>query len=81
MGPCCGPCGVVVAALDGGSCHRLGSACCCQHGSVAGGASSLLALVPIPVSDEWPIWNCCCAGESDCLIETQLCEGTSWLVP
>ena len=28
----------------------------------------------------WLARNCCCAGESDCLIETQLCEGTSWLV-
>lgn len=28
-----------------------------------------------------PLWNCCCAGESDCLIETQLCEGSSRLVP
>lgn len=38
-----------------------------------------------PVADllsiQWLMWNCCCAGESDCLIETQLCEGTSWLVP
>lgn len=36
---------------------------------------------PAPVSTWWLTWNCCCAGESDCLIETQLCEGTSWLVP
>ena len=33
------------------------------------------------LSIQWLMWNCCCAGESDCLIETQLCEGTSWLVP
>ena len=34
-----------------------------------------------PVSIKWLTWNCCCAGESDCLIETQLCDGSSWLVP
>lgn len=33
------------------------------------------------LTNQWLVWNCCCAGESDCLIETQLCEGTSWLVP
>ena len=39
------------------------------------------ALPPAPGTTWWLAWNCCCAGESDCLIETQLCEGTSWLVP
>lgn len=31
--------------------------------------------------NRWPMWNRCRAGESDCLIETQLREGTSRLVP
>lgn len=28
-----------------------------------------------PVATQWPMWNCCRAGESDCLIETQLRDG------
>lgn len=34
-----------------------------------------------PNHDKWLARNCCCAGESDCLIETQLCDEISWLVP
>ena len=81
MGPCCGLGGVECQACQcGGSGHRAGT-CLCQLSSAVGGHSASGLCVPIPVSIKWLMWNCCCAGESDCLIETQLCEGTSWLVP
>lgn len=46
----------------------------CQRGPVP-------QAQPIPGTTWWLTWNCCCAGESDCLIETQLCEGTGGLMP
>ena len=47
------------------------------HGRSACGGLPRASHTPraAPVATQWPTWNCCRAGESDCLIETQLREG------
>ena len=71
------PCGTPPGVLRG--CFAF--ACAPSRAGATASPALGLAGVADLLSIQWLMWNCCCAGESDCLIETQLCEGTSWLVP
>ena len=52
----------------------------CLRRRVAFFLASVVGLVLVR-NGEWPAWNRCRAGESDCLIETQLRDGTGRPLP